>query len=87
MKRKLPAKKLIVKARADLDIAGHYVYLLGRSAEVAARFRKSVKAAKQRIRQDPRSCATLALPGLKTSNFASVAEWVRQLSGDLSGHR
>ena len=58
-------RKLTVKAQADLDIVAHYVYLLGRNPAAAERFRQSVKAAQSRIRQDPRSCATLALPSFE----------------------
>jgi len=55
-------RKLVVQPRAKLDVVGHYVYLLGRNADAADRFRQSVKAAQKRIRHDPRGCATLALP-------------------------
>jgi len=53
--------KLIVKAHADLDIAGHFLHLLGKNPVAARRFREAVKAAQKRIKQDPRGCATLAL--------------------------
>jgi plasmid stabilization system protein ParE len=58
-------RKLTVKAQADLDIVGQYVYLLGRNPDVAERFRQSIKAAQKRIKQNPRSCATLALPSFE----------------------
>jgi plasmid stabilization system protein ParE len=58
-------RKLVVQSRAKLDVVGHYIYLLGRNADAADRFRQSVKAAQQRIRQDPRGCATLTLPGFE----------------------
>jgi len=55
-------QKLTIKSQADLDLAGHYVYLLGKNPEAAARLREAVKAAYKRIRKDPRSCATLVGP-------------------------
>lgn len=57
--------KLVVSPRAKLDAVGHYVYLLGRNAVAAARFRQSIKNAYQRIRKAPRACATLALVGFE----------------------
>jgi plasmid stabilization system protein ParE len=58
-------RKLVVQPRAKLDTVGHYVYLLGKNPGVADRFRASIKVAQQRIRSDPRGCATLALPGFE----------------------
>ena len=58
-------RRLIIKARAKLDLAGQYVYLLGRNPAAAARLRQAVKTAYQRIREDPRSCATLPLEGFE----------------------
>lgn len=55
-------RKLIIKAYADLDAAGHYEYLLERNAAAAARFRQGVKAAYNRIRVGYASCPPLALP-------------------------
>jgi len=57
--------KLIVSPRAKLDIVGHFIYLLSRNADAAARFKQSIKMAQQRIRKDPRSCATLTLAGFE----------------------
>lgn len=54
-------QRLIVKARADLDIVSHYLYLLDRNPSVADRFRQSIKASLKRIQDSPRGCATLAL--------------------------
>jgi plasmid stabilization system protein ParE len=55
-------RKLVIKAQADLDEVGHYVYLLGRNPLAAERFNQAVKAAHKRIGKDPRGCATLSLP-------------------------
>ena len=57
--------KLVVSPRAKLDAIGHYIYLLGKNADAAARFRNAVKKVYQRIRKDPRSCATLAFVGFE----------------------
>jgi plasmid stabilization system protein ParE len=66
--------KLIVKARADLDIAGHFLHLLGKNPVAARRFREAVKTAQKRIKQEPRGCATLPLPGFEDiESFDSVA--------------
>jgi plasmid stabilization system protein ParE len=54
-------RKLTIKARADLDVAGHYVYLLERNPHAADRLRQAVKSAYGRIRHDPRSCARIPL--------------------------
>ena len=57
-------RRLVIKALADLDVAGHYVFLLARNPQVAARFRSEVKAAYKRIRKGPKSFARLDLPTL-----------------------
>jgi hypothetical protein len=38
-------RKLTIKARADLDVAGHYLYLLERNPSAGNRLRQAVKAA------------------------------------------
>ena len=56
-------RRLTIKAQADLDVAGHYIFLLARNPDAADRFRQAVKTAYKRIRQDPGSCARLTIPG------------------------
>ena len=58
-------RKLVVSPRAKLDSIGHYVYLCGRNADAAERLRQAIKGAYKRIKREPRSCATLTLPGFE----------------------
>ena len=54
-------RKLLLKARADFDVADHYRYLLLHNPRAAGRFRSAVLAAYKRIAVDCRSCATLPM--------------------------
>ena len=54
-------RKLLIKSRADFDVADHYRYLLLNAPDVANRFRNAVLSAYKRIARDCKSCATLPM--------------------------
>ena len=57
-------RKLIARPRAELDVIKHFVYLTEQNPPLAARFKKSVKAAFASIAKSPTSCATVQFRSL-----------------------
>jgi plasmid stabilization system protein ParE len=56
--------KLLIRPRADIDLASHFLYLADRSPQAALRFDSAVTAALKRIRADPEIGAMLTLPAI-----------------------
>jgi plasmid stabilization system protein ParE len=54
--------KMIVRPRAEVDLASHFLYLSERSPQAALRFDKAVAEALKRIKSDPNVGARLVLP-------------------------
>lgn len=57
-------KPLVLRPRADLDLARHYVFLAGYSPRKADQFRAAVHIATNRIRSNPTGGTVLTCPGL-----------------------
>jgi plasmid stabilization system protein ParE len=54
--------KLIVRPRAEIDVADHFFYLSKRNPGAAVRFEKAVNAATKKITANPKVGARLNLP-------------------------
>ena len=57
--------KLIIRPRAEVDRAAHFLYLADRSPAVALNLDKALEAAFKRIRANPQVGARLNLPNLE----------------------
>jgi plasmid stabilization system protein ParE len=57
-------KPLVLRPRANLDLAQHYLYLCTHSPRKADQFRVAVRITTQRIKSNPRDGTMLTYPGL-----------------------
>ena len=61
--------KLVVRPRADVDFAEHYLFLSDRSAQAAERFFDAIYEVRDRIRRNPAGGANLCLLGFERQEF------------------
>lgn len=57
--------ELVLRPRAEIDLASHFLYLSDKNPQAALRFDKAVAAALKRIQADPQVGARLAVPSLE----------------------
>lgn len=57
--------ELILRPRAEIDVASHFLYLSDKNPQAALRFDKAVAAALKRIQADPQVGARLTVPNLE----------------------
>jgi plasmid stabilization system protein ParE len=62
-------RKLIVRPRAEIDRASHFLYLSDRSPQAASRFDQAVSEAFKRIKADSQPGTRLNLPQLGDRDF------------------
>lgn len=58
-------RKLIVRPRAEVDRAGHFLYLADRNPRAALRFDNAIIAALKKIKSRPQIGAKLNLPAIE----------------------
>jgi plasmid stabilization system protein ParE len=57
--------ELIVRPRAEIDLASHFLYLSEKNPQAALRFEKAIEAALKKIHADPQIGARLVHPKLE----------------------